>query len=381
MNLPLGRTIALASLLSSCSQSNSKETLRLPFDAAFGAELPGVPQATGLTSADLDKDGRADLVVLSGSSARIKILMNATDGFRESEELDAGASASGLAVGDFNEDGGLDLAVCHHDTDELRLFFGKGAGTFQPPKSIHVAVVKPHAHKVSSVDVNGDGHLDLLLPQADDNQLWVLLGDGKGGFAAREQSPFTTGNHPYGVASADFDADGKPDFATPNWYGKTVSVFMGGERGVLRQSSKSPLTGFTAPTAIAAAELNGDGKIDLAVGNDDSSKVQILVGDGAGGFAALAELQGPEDCFAPILNDLTGDGRIDVIATASNEARTFSYWINLGEGRFSPAHSLPCSALASTICVSDLNGDGLMDLAVGSWGVASTYIWYGRSIR
>ncbi len=119
---------------------------------------------------------------------------------------------------------------------------------------------------------------------------------------------------------------------------------------------------------------------NAALGNDDCNKVQILVGDGKGSFAvgAVPDLEARGDCFAPIAVDLTGDGRLDVIATAVNGAQTFSYWSNLGGGRFSPGHALPCASVASRICVTDLNGDGEPDLAVGAWEEAKVQIWLGK---
>jgi hypothetical protein len=377
MNLALAQAVAVTSMSLGCSVDGASVAQR-PFEGNFDVQLPGVLQATGMWGADFDRDGRRDLVTVSGSTARVKILLNGAAGFREFGELEARPSACGVALGDFDEDGTVDLAVCHHDTPVVLVFLGRGDGTFRSPKELRVAATKPHAHKVVAADANGDGHTDLLLPQADDNQLWVLLGDGRGEFSPSPQSPLRTGNHPYGVVAADFDADGHLDLATPNWYGKTISVFLGGEDGVLREAPGSPLTGFPAPTALDAADLTGDGKIDLALGNDDSSTIQILAGDGKGGFAASGELRADGFCFAPVLEDLTGDGRTDVVATACNGARTFSYWINLGGGRFSSAQPLPCPALASTLCVTDLDGDGRVDLAVGGWNEARTYVWHGE---
>lgn len=245
---------------------------------------------------------------------------------------------------------------------------------------IRVPVTRPHLHMLLTADANRDHHADLLLAQSDDNRAWVLLGDGKGGFAPSSGSPIPTGDHPYVVAASDLNGDGHLDFATPNWYGKSVSVFLGDGSGRFREAPKSPIGGFAAPTAIAAGDLTGDGAVDLAVGNDDSSRLQILVGDGKGCFAAGAvpDLESRGDCFAPIVADMTGDGRLDVIATAVNGAQTFNYWTNLGDGGFSPGHALPCPSVASRICVADVNGDGAADLAAGTWDEAKVHIWLGR---
>jgi hypothetical protein len=220
----------------------------------------------------------------------------------------------------------------------------------------------------------------LLIAQADDNRAWTLLGDGKGGFSPSSGAPWPTGNHPYVVAVADFNGDGQADFATPNWYGKSVSVFLGDGTGQFRGAPGSPLTGFKAPTSLDAGDLTGDGRVDLALGNDDSSEVQILVGDGTGAFAVAKApaLQAHAECFAPTLADLNQDGRLDVVATAQNNATTISYWINLGRGQFSPPQALSCAGTATTLCAADLNGDGVQDLAVGMDKAEQTLIWFGK---
>lgn len=377
-SLALYSVLVVASIVG-CSPALSAPQ-PLPFEGAADVEVSSVVQTAGLCGADLDKDGRTDLVALSGATARLTMLLNRAGGYRAAGEIDAGASASGCATGNFNGDGEVDVAVSHHDNDEVWLFFGKGAGTFEAPRKVRVPVAKPHAHMLLVADANEDRLADLLLAQADDNKVWVLIGDGEGGFLPSSGSPISTGNHPYIVAASDFNGDGHLDVATPNWYGKSVSAFLGDGKGRFREAPNSPIGGFTGPTALSAADLTGDGKVDLAVGNDDSNKVQILVGDGKGGFAGgvAADLEAMADCFAPIVADMTGDGKIDVIATGVNGAQTFSYWINLGGGTFSPAHSLRCTSVASRICVADLNGDNAPDLAVGTWDEAKVYVWFGK---
>ncbi len=154
----------------------------------------------------------------------------------------------------------------------------------------------------------------------------------------------------------------------------------GNGKGGFKTAPGSPITGFQGPTSLEAGDLTGDGKVDLALGNDDSSVIQILVGDGRGRFAvgAVPKLQARDECFAPTLADLNGDGKLDVIANAQNEARTLSYWINLGNDRFGPANVLSCPESPSTICIADWNGDGVMDLLAGTETAERTLVWFGK---
>ncbi|MGH8162819.1 MAG: FG-GAP repeat domain-containing protein [Rhodanobacteraceae bacterium] len=177
---------------------------------------------------------------------------------------------------------------------------------------------------------------------------------------------------------ADFNRDNNPDIATPNWFGKSVGIFLGDGKGRFRSASDSPLKGLQAPTAIAAGDLTGDGNPDLVVGNNGARGLQLFIGKGDGGFRPGPNLNADAPCYGPSLADLNGDGKSDVISTSTNGAQTLSYWINRGGGEFSPARALPCANVANTICVADINRDGLADLCVGTWKQGPLLVWLGR---
>lgn len=356
-------------------------SVQLPFQGPPDLTLPAASRATGLNIVDLNGDGAMDVILLSGESPSLTVILGQPGSkFAMGKRIDvlAGASASALALGDINEDGKVDVAVCHHDTDEVWLFFGKGDGTFQPPAKVTVPVKKPHCHAIVAADMNHDRHLDLVLAESSDNCVWVLLGDGKGRFVKSANSPISTDRHPYIVTVADFNRDDNPDIATPNWFGKSVGILLGDGKGQFFPAPDSPFKGMQDPTATAAADLTGDGNPDLVVGNNGARGLQLFIGDGKGSFRPGAELNPAEPCYGPVLADLNADGKLDVVATATNGAKTFSYWINRGGGGFSPAHPLPCAAGANTIRVADLNHDGLPDICVGSWEQGPILVWLGR---
>ncbi|MGI8820865.1 MAG: FG-GAP repeat domain-containing protein [Chthoniobacterales bacterium] len=352
-----------------------------PFHGRPDLTLPAVSQATGLTVADVNADGSPDIVLLSGETASVFILLAQTGSeftVANPIEVPAGASASGVALGDLNEDGNLDIAVSHHDTDEIWIFLGEGDGTFATPDKVRVPVTKAHCHAIAASDLNRDQHLDLVLAESNDNCVWVLLGDGKGKFARASNSPISTDRHPYVVAVADFDRDQNPDIATPNWFGKSVGVLLGDGKGGFHAAPASPFHGPKDPTALAAGDLTGDGSPDLIVGNNGSRGLQLFIGDGKGSFRAGAELKPAEACYGPTIADLNGDGKLDVISTSTGDARSLSYWINRGGGEFSPAFSVPCPNGANTLGVADVNRDQLPDLLVGPWERGPVLVWLGR---
>jgi hypothetical protein len=113
----------------------------------------------------------------------------------------------------------------------------------------------------------------------------VLLGDGTGGLTPAAGSPFAVGVQPYGIVTRDFDGDGNADLAVGNSGGGSVSVLLGDGSGGFADAPGSPITGLSGPIGLTAADLDGDGAVDLAVANSSANTLSVLLGDGAGGFA------------------------------------------------------------------------------------------------
>ena len=178
-----------------------------------------------------------------------------------------------------------------------------------------------------------------------------MLGNGDGTFAA----PLTYGANaqPYGLAVADFNGDGKLDVALANQGTNSVSVLLGNGDGTF-QNSYLYAAGLS-PEAIAAGDLNGDGKIDLATANSDSNDVSILLGNGDGTFVGAREFQSP--ISASLLTaDLNHDGKLDAVLD-------YGVMLGNGDGTFqSPIPGVPGVGVA----VADFNNDGNLDLAGGT---------------
>jgi hypothetical protein len=126
---------------------------------------------------------------------------------------------------------------------------------------------------VTIADVNRDGALDLVAADTTANDVAVLLGDGKGGFAAGMH--VAVGALPQPIAISDFDGDGAADLAVA-CYQAEVSLVMGNGDGSFRPARA--VTVGRGPASITAADLNGDGRLDLAFTNANSSRVGVLLG-------------------------------------------------------------------------------------------------------
>ena len=146
----------------------------------------------------------------------------------------------------------------------------------------------------------------------------ILLGNGSGGFAPAPGSPFAVGSHPIVVVVSDFNEDGIPDLATPNYNSNNVTILLGNGSGGFAPAPDSPIAVGTNPYALGVGDFNGDGIADLATGNFSSNNASLLLGNSSGGFTPAPG--SPFPASAPrymSVGDFNGDGIADLATTNS----------------------------------------------------------------
>jgi hypothetical protein len=231
---------------------------------------------------------------------------------------------------------------------------------------------------VAVADMNGDGHPDIVVTSQSNGassfmwQVNVLLNVGDGTFRAPASYPVSDQDPPY-LAVADLDGDGKPDVAVTIVSGGasfSVDVLLNQGDGTLAAPSHNYVVG--APQGLVLADIDGDGDNDLVAAFNSyppNAGVAVLSNQGGGVFAAPRIFSAGTYPSGVAAGDLNRDGRIDLaVVNYDSEVSTghgnLSVLLNQGGGNFAPASAYPAGDYLAAVAEGDLNGDGQPDLAV-----------------
>ena len=324
------------------------------------ATLPGVSSNVTLLAADFTGDGNLDLLLLQDPGTAFSIYSGHGDGsFASPAQVNDGLTAAGnVAIGDFNGDGRPDVAIT--GVSSVAVIFANPSGGFQPPviltTSYNVSTYLP----IALGDLNQDGHLDILVTN-EFGQFQFFAGDGREHFIA--QTPNIGSYVATTMAIADFNNDGKPDIALakPTFFGQfdvgAVYVLYGDGAGTFTLGTQGSFDAPNAQVSMQLAKFNGRNGLVFP-----TDPVYVVTSDATGQLSEASYAAGG----GPVgVGDFTGDGMPDVVAANLSGIQVLT---NAGGGVLrAPIHqklsNLNYSNLA-TIAAADLNGDGLMDLAV-----------------
>jgi autotransporter-associated beta strand protein len=337
---------------------------------------------------DFNGDGKADVVTWQSNGNHVfSVLLGKGGGtfaLAPGSPVALDFNPIDAVVGDFDGDGKLDMALLGITSGDLELevWLGDGTGGFKRAASspIDLGSISSAEFAMAGGDFNKDGNLDLAIANARNVPISVkiLTGDGSGGFSPATPVVVDGADS---ITVADFNKDGNLDLAATG--DGVVDVLLGDGAGKLVKTSVSPYSVAIVPGGVPASahrlqlgDCNNDGKADLVVGGENLSSntaaVQVLLGDGNGGFTVQPSIPVPQVAHGiddVIVGDFNGDGKQDLVAVSPGTPNA-EVLLGDGTGAFTDGGSVRSAVAVGT---GDFNGDGLPDLALVA-GDANVYM-------
>jgi tetratricopeptide (TPR) repeat protein len=305
-----------------------------------------------------------------------------------SVSYNVGIGPVAITSSDFRNLGVQDIAVVNEIDNTVTILQNQGLGVFlvvSPPISLGAArttapVIAP---SIASAVLTTSGFHDLVVTDPVANTVQVLLSNGDDTFKEATGSPITVGQQPSSIVLGDFNADGIQDFVVTNFKDNTFSLFLGNNDGTFKQATGSPFalpTTATGPIAMTSADFNSDGNLDLAIANQTTNDVAILLGNGSGSFslATGSPFTVGQSPVAIASTDLNLDSHPD-LAIVNQVDNTVSVVLGNGDGTFTSAPNSPLATgqAPTSVALADLNGDGVPDIVVTDPQTDSVSVFLG----
>lgn len=316
-------------------------------------------------SADLNGDGRPDLVSNAGS---FQVWLGNGDGTLTSVGSPLLTNGLDVAIADLDGDGRFD-AVGSAPSGFVLAFMGNGDGTFQAPKKFKGG---KDVFDVGAGDLNGDGIPEIVGTDATDDKAFVLVRNTGGGYKDRVR--YDVGSVPRAIKIADMNGDGMPDLVVANSSSHTFSILLGNGDTTFQPQivTASLASSGIAPRDLEVGDLNGDGKLDVAgtqfTGGAGNPGAMILLGNGDGtlGANAFYPLGSSTDFDRTLdIGDLNQDGLLDVAVTFTPFPGTTAgvhILLGNGDGTFAFDGSQGVTYSSNSVTIVDMNGDGRKDV-------------------
>ena len=365
---------------------------------SYAARIPFTAGANtvGTDTGDLDNDGKPEVVAANYGTTTVSVYQNqAVAGIFTSNSLapkvdwPVGLNPRYVTVADVDNDGKLDVVAANHSGQSLSIYRNTTTGntvSFAPRVDFATGTTP---YRVSVGDLDGDGKQDLVVANAGSSTVSVLRNLSVPGvinsnsFAAKVD--FVTGSTPERVIIADLDGDGRPDLASANDYGASVSILRNliSTPGPITNGSfafRVDLTAASRPQTIVAGDFDNDGKLDLAVGTYSGASISVFKNQSTSGFLSFAarfDLPTGGSTHDLALGDLDGNGKVDLVAVSeySEKAAVYRNVSTNGilvAGSFAARVDFPCGHNPAGVSVSDLDADGRPEIVAGNYdGIVS----------
>lgn len=321
---------------------------------------------------DLNNDGKKDIITSNASlDTNLSIALANQDGTYQKATLYSngltnqyGIGGMGLAAADFNSDGVVDFAVPSINTDNISVFLGNVNGTLLP--AINLSISMPQ--NLITGDFNGDGKPDLLAKTIYQSSSF-LAGNGNATFRSPVSSTF-------GSLLADLNEDGKIDLVDGDVNRIQVRLGIGDGTFFTPTTYQSPMY-FNSSGVIF--DVNHDGHQDLVMAEGYTDSLTVFLGDGTGSLQSSYTTQ---TGIAPLRlssGDLNADGNIDIVTIDSTtQQMQLAVLLGKNDGTFQPTQLVDARFQPWNVSITDINGDGHLDLAVPNHDADGVSLLFGR---
>jgi hypothetical protein len=331
------------------------------------------------------------IIAISGFLLSSKLLPSSLDSHVSNytiKQFIVGQHPGSVEVADFNHDGKPDMAVANEKDNNVSILLGDGKGGFTEAKGSPFPCGN-FPNDIAIADLNKDGNLDLALANHEAKYVTVLLGNGHGQFLVAPNSPFhvPVKPHTHGIATGDFNGDGNLDLVTDSWGTDQIVILYGDGKGNFKVPGTFLSVGKHPYQRIRVADLNNDHEPDIVTTNLDGNNSTILFSDGSGHFSQpmASSLASGDAPFGLAIGDVNGDGKPDLaiinspsISTGKTGKDGLTILLGNGTGEFSMMKGSPFNAGQgpTRVAIGDLNNDGIADIAVTNYNSKNITLFY-----
>lgn len=339
---------------------------------------------SSIKAGQIDSDGKLDLVVVNRGNNNVSVLRNTSSigllSFATHTDFAVGNGPNCVVVADLDGDGRAELAITNASARNLIVLNNRTSSSTISFLGVNNISLGTSLAAIAITDLDGDTKPDVVIVDDSINSVSVLMNTSTIGTASFTRTDFTVGTLPDAVAIGDLDGDGKPDLAVANYTSNTISVLLNTSTlGSISFSSAISLNIGTTPSAVAIGDIDGDGKLDLAVTGQNTNTVRVLLNNstiGSVNFSPATTFAVGTVPMSVAIGDIDGDGKPD-LAIANQNSNNVSVLKNnssIGSATFASATNFAVSIVPRSILMADLDGDGKLDLATANRASTGTTV-------
>jgi hypothetical protein len=323
-------------------------------------KIPGT-----LKAADLDGDGKVDIVALCREVDGIRVHLNkgnAQFDFKQHIFLNTGGYGPwDLVLADLDNDRLIDIAVVNTFSSDMAIFKNLGRGTFAKPM---VMPCGAGPMGIAAGDLNGDGYMDLVAASKGFPEILVFINQGRRNeMAFAEPLHYPVAPSPYSVTCRDLDSDGSLDLVMTNLESDRGTFLMNRGDGSFRPPQEFPLV-LAKAIVDDPIDVNADGKTDIVTVNTASDDISVLLNTGENAFSTRKNIPVGLTPTDQVFGDFNSDGFVDIALTL--DGGDVVVMMNKGNGTFEKGAVVAVGRNPTSPISADLNGDGTLDLVIAN---------------